>query len=168
MGKALIINGADFSLNAVEQIITGAIQQKKSQRFVVFLDYQNVCTIRQNISTSSAGGDYEILVADVQNFVGQQVRITSATPVISGAYYACFTNSLGDLNFNDIPNLGAAPGTSSILHNITPIGNTFNISATDGVTQSVLKTVPTNAKYLIVTGGFTGDLTEANFKVELA
>lgn len=169
MGKAIIIKGADFSANAVERIPTGdVLETKKSQRYVLFLDYQDICAIRQN--QSGAGGNpqnYGIIVGDVQNFVGRTIRITSATPVVSGAYYACFTNSLGDLTFDEIPNLGVAPGTLQVRHNITPIGNTFNISDVTDVTQSVNKTVPSGAKYLIVTGSFNGDLTESNFKIEL-
>ena len=169
MGKAIIIKGADFSANAVERIPTGdVLETKKSQRYVLFLDYQNICAIRQN--TSGASGNpqnYGIIVGDVQNYVGRQVRITSATPIISEAYYACFTNSLGDLTFDEIPNLGMAPSTSQIRHTITPIGNTFNISDVSDITQSVTKTVPSGAKYLIVTGSFNGNLTESNFKIEL-
>lgn len=168
MGKALIINGADFSLNAVEQINTDTIQQKKSQRGVMFLDYQEVNAIRQVASNSPTRSSYEVLVADVQNFVGQQVRITTANPIVSDAYYACFASDLGDLAFNDIPNLAVSSTTQTILHNITKIGDSFNISTIDGVTSAVTKTVPANAKYLVVTGAFTGDLTESNFKVEFA
>lgn len=166
MGKALVIKGADFSVNAVEQLGI-AIPTKKTGFYVFFLDYSGASNIQQAPSNSATGAVMKLLVADVEGFVGEDIKITAANPIVADAYYACFTASLGDLQFENIPTLGASGTNSSILHAITPI-ESFNVSTVANETKTITKTVPSGAKYLVVSGNYSEDLTDAAFKVILA
>ena len=163
MGKALVIKGADFSVNSVEQLGI-AIPKKRTGFYVFFLDYNGSTNIQQAPSNSATGAVMKLLVADVEDFVGEDIKITAATPIVASAYYACFTASLGDLQFDDISTLGSSGTNSSILHAITSI-ESFNVSTVANETETVTKTVPSGAKYLIVTGNYSEDLTDAAFKV---
>lgn len=163
MAKALIIKDADFSTNAIElRPFADVLPTKKSQFGVFYLDYNGTVKIRQ--TNDPAAATMKILVADVSAYIGRTVRITSANNVIAGAYYACFTMTLGDLSFSDIPNL--AGGSGNVDHPFSVI-ESFNVSSTDLQSATITKTIPNGAVYLVVTGNFAGDLTETNFKAEL-
>lgn len=165
MGKAIIIKGADFSANAVEQIGV-AIPQVKSLDYVLYLDYQSNSNINQlgYNSPNPLAPKLHILVADVTDFVGEEVLITSQHSVVSGANYACFTDNLGDLTFGDIQTLGSSSQSAGTNHAITII-ESFNVSTVNETRASIVKTVPSGAKYLIVTGIIDTNLPESEFKV---
>lgn len=165
MAKVLVIKDADFSTNAIELIpFADVLPTKKSQLGVLFLDYQGSAKIRQGTPDQQASTTMKILVADVSAYIGRTVQITSAHNVIAGAYYACFTATLGDLSFSNIPSLAGVTG--GLDHPFSVI-ESFNVSSTDLQSATITKTIPSGAVYLVVTGNFAGDLTEANFKAEL-
>lgn len=168
MGKNLVIKNADFSANAVEVITptpVDPITTKLSGNFVFFMDYNNAKQIQQKTPSSSTVANTKLLVADVQEFVGRTVRITSANYVVSGAYYDCFASDLGTLSFNNIPNLTSA--NPEVKTNITVI-ESFNVTTTTtGAVSTVTKVIPTGAKYLCVTARFDEGLTQEQLKVIL-
>lgn len=165
MGKVLIIKNADFSQNAIEQVALSNVPFNISFWSVNFLDYQSNKNINQLPYDSIAGQSMRLVVADVSAHVGESISITSENPIVSNAYYACFTASLGDLTYQGIPSLGGA--SSQTPHAIVPIGSTFNISSTAQQKKTITKTVPNGAKYLVFTADFGGNLTLADIKVEV-
>lgn len=153
MGKILVINGADFSENALDQVSPSYnVVTKKTQAGVQFMDFDGVCAIRQMHSKQPAATYSILMVSDVTSYIGKIIKITSATPVTSGAYYATFSSDLGTLTFNDIPTMKEIPGSGiGVNYPVTPVGEAFNISSVSKIGETITKTIPLGAKYLLVT-----------------
>lgn len=150
MGKIIVINGADFSDNALAKVTPSYnLKIKKTKNGVQFMEYQGVCAIRQVAQASTYVNYMKLLVADVRNLNGKVVQITTATPVVEGAFYCAFTSSLGGIDFNDIPELQY--GSTAVNMEVPKVGDAFNVSETDKVKDTVTKLIPTGAKYLLVT-----------------
>lgn len=171
MGKVLVINGADFSANAVETISFDGgdtLVYKRSQTGVFFLDYNNEQSIQESLNAVAA--NTRLYVYKVSAFVGRTVRITSANYVISGAYYDCFASDLGTFSFDDVPTLTGANATSSTVSKKTPITaiDTFSVtSTTTGTKTTITKVIPSGARYLLVSARFDEGLLESEVKAEL-
>lgn len=167
MGKNLIIKGADFSANAVDVIEppTTELVTKTSGFGLFFLKYTDGTRIQQETSANQVAHNTKIVVADVSEYAGRTVRITSANYVIAGADYDCFCASLGDISFNDIPNMSYSRNT--VKHAISAI-ETFNVTTTTtGEVATVSKVVPQGANYLVVTARFDEGLTDQELSVRL-
>lgn len=160
MGKVLIINGADFSANAIGQIEPSYnVPVKKTQFGVFFMDYNGECEIKQLKSSSTAAPYSKLLVANVSNYIGKTIKVTSATPIVEGAYYCAFTSDLGTFDFDDIPSLSSLSSSKDTA--VTSVGELFNVSSNDKVKATVNKVIPLGAKYLLVTIRTDGGMAES-------
>ena len=169
MGKVITIQGADFSANSLGAVNTSSnIPVKKTQTGVQYMDYQGLSAIRQLYSGSSSVNTVKMMVADVSDYVGSTISITSANAIVNGAYYACFASSLGGLNFSEIPSLSPVSANNGVNTEITKIGDSFNISDNDKTEKTITKVVPQGARYLLFTLKFGGDLNESHAGVEVA
>ena len=165
MGKRLIIKDADFSENCIGQ--EESLAMKKSGWGVSYLNYTStVNSIQRNRIQASQTS--KLFVYDVTGYVGRQVRITACHAVVSGASYCAFSADLGTFTFNDIPNLdGSQAPTDNPLNNQIGTVENFNVSVTTKVKNTITKTIPTGAKYLLLSYKSDGDLAENGVKVEL-
>ena len=165
MGRNLVIRGADFLENCISQ--GGNIQMKKSRWGVCYLNYSTTvnCIQRNRIQVSQTS---KLFVYDVTGYVGRQVRITACHAVVSGASYCAFSADLGTFTFNDIPNLdGSQAPTDSPLNNQIGTVENFNVSVTTKVKNTITKTIPSGAKYLLLSYKSDGDLAESGVKAEI-
>lgn len=89
----------------------------------------------------------QLVACDVSNYVGQNIKITANQAVIDGAYYAFFLNDILYTGYapEDLPSktTGANSGMDA-----NKIVEKFVVSATNEVTNTVIKRVPARAKYL--------------------
>lgn len=171
MGKVLLIKDANFSQNAIEQIpLADFIPTRLTNGFYVYyMSYSGTSAIRQVKTDSSAGESLKLFVADVTNYVGRTIKITAATSVYKGAKYACFASDLGGFAFDQIPSIEPMPGSQSGAQIITPVTtiSTFDVSTTIGIKTTITKTIPTGAKYLLMTINYSQGFTDNELNVEL-
>jgi len=171
MGKVLLIKGANFSQNAIEQIpLTDFIPTRLTNSFYVYyMDYSGTSAIRQLKTTSSAGASLKLFVADVTNYVGRTINITAATASLEGAHYCCFASDLGGFAFDQIPSIKPMPSSQSGGMINTPVTtiSIFDASTTDGIKTTITKTIPSGAKYLLMTIQYAQGFTDNELNVEL-
>ena len=165
MGKRLIIKDADFSENCIGQ--EEFLAMKKSGWGVSYLNYSTtVNSIQRNrIQVSQTS---KLFVYDVTGYVGRQVSITACHAVVSGASYCAFSADLGTFTFNDIPSLNGsqAPTDNPLNVQIGTVEN-FNVSVTTKVKNTIIKTIPSGVKYLLLSYKSDGDLAESGVKAEI-
>lgn len=165
MGKKLIIKNADFSENCIGR--DDSLVFKKSGWGVSYLNYSTTvnCIQRNRIATAQTS---KLFVYDVSNYVGSQIAITACHAVVSGASYCAFSADLGPLTFNDIPSLNGsqAPTDNPLNVQIGTVEN-FNVSVTTKVKNTITKTIPSGAKYLLLSYKSDGDLAESGVKAEI-
>lgn len=165
MGKKLIIKNADFSENCIGQ--DDSLVFKKSGWGACYLNFSTtVNSIQRN--RIAAAQTFKLFVYDVSEHVGEDISITTCHAVVSGASYCAFSADLGPLTFNDIPNLNGsqAPSDSGYNVQIGTIEN-FNVSSSSKVKKTIVKTIPTGARYLCLTFMSDGDLAESGVKAEI-
>lgn len=138
------------------------------------LDYQDVWKMFGAGSLATLGS--QIIGVDVSDYAGQQISITAAQSVISGANYAMFCSNLPNSYIQSLEQLDGynSFGTASdyIAEDYDNLIESFNISVVAETTNTVTKTVPADAKYLffsnlnakcsdplVVVGNTTGVLT---------
>lgn len=114
------------------------------------LDYQNVWKMFGASALSSLGS--QIIGVDVSAYAGQQISITAAQSVISGANYAMFCSNLPNAYITSLEQLDGynSFGTASdyIAESYDNLIESFMVSTVAETTNTITKIVPTNAKYL--------------------
>lgn len=114
------------------------------------LDYQDVWKMFGADALATLGS--QIIGVDVSAYAGQQISITAAQSVISGAKYAMFCSNLPNSYIQSLEQLDGynSFGTASdyIAEDYNNLIESFNISTVTETTETITKTVPTNAKYL--------------------
>lgn len=121
-----------------------AIQFYTSQTGSAPMYYQDVFKYFNNTTLESWGS--KIVIADVSNYVGKQIKIVAATSVQSGAYYAMFTSKL-PTGLDVIENLHSFTATG-YNEDKTDMLEFFNISNIDKTQRSLVITVPQGTKYV--------------------
>lgn len=106
--------------------------------------YQDVFKYFNNATLDGWGA--QIVIADVSSYIGKQIKLTAATSVQSGAYYAMFTSKL-PTGLNTIEELPSFTATG-YEEDKTDMVQYFNISNVDKTTRSFVITVPEGAKYV--------------------
>jgi hypothetical protein len=106
--------------------------------------YQDVFKYMNNTTLSGWGST--IVMADVSAYVGKRIKITAATSVQSGAFYAMFVSKLptGLDSLTNLPSFNA----SNYEEDKTDMLEYFNISNVDKTTRSIVVTVPQGAVYI--------------------
>jgi hypothetical protein len=107
--------------------------------------YQDVFKYFSNATLEELGA--QIVIADVSAYVGKQIKLTAATSVVTGAYYAMFTSKL-PTGLDAIENLSSFTATG-YNEDKTDMLEFFNISNVDKTTKSLVITVPQGTKYVV-------------------
>lgn len=167
MGKVLLIKDANFSQNAIEQIPLADFipTRMTNSSHVFYMDYSGTSAIRQLKGTNSAGTPLKLFVADVTNYVGRTIKITAATSYLEGAHYGCFASDLGGFAFDQVPSIGPAQ-VDTIITPVTTI-SVFDVSTAMGVKTTITQSIPTGAKYLLMTINYSQGFTDNELNVEL-
>lgn len=139
MGKSLIIKGADFSQNSIQESIT----YKISPLHYHYISY----TAGNNIHRTADTYNEYLVVADVRAYRGKTLKIKSSNYVISGAYYDCFSEDLGIVQYDNIPNLNWGENE---IHPINTVIESFNVSTTDRQPNTITKVIPNTANYVVI------------------
>ncbi len=164
MSKILVINGADFSENSAGKVLFNSYLLKVGRFGTLFLDYEDRKAIME--AANPAVLTEKIFVYNLNpSLAGKTISITAINNVIQNAYYNAFAQDLGNLSFLDIPNLsgeGVSP-SKPIYYDIqeSSIIETFNVSITDKDINTITKTIPTGANYLLVSSFVSSDFPEA-------
>lgn len=138
MGKSLIIKGADFSQNSIQESLNYKISP---------LHYHYIATAGNYLQRTADTYNEYFIVADVRAYRGKTLKIKSSNYVISGAYYDCFSEDLGNIQYDDIPNLN---WNINELHSINNVIENFNVSTTDRQPNIITKVIPNTANYVII------------------
>lgn len=133
--------GGDVNYDNVEAT---AIQFYASPKGNAPMYYQDVFKYFNN--TTLEGWGSQIVIADVSAYVGKQIKLTAATSVQSGAYYAMFTSKL-PTGLDAIENLPSFTATG-YSEDKTDMLEFFNISNIDKTSRSFVITVPQGTKYV--------------------
>lgn len=114
------------------------------------LDYQDVWKMFGAGTLATLGS--QIIGVDVSAYAGQTITITAAQSVIAEANYAMFCSNLPNAYIKSLAELDGynSFGTASeyIAENYDNLIESFNISTVKETTNTITKTIPTNAKYL--------------------
>lgn len=109
--------------------------------------YQDVFKYFNNSTLQSMKA--QAIMVDVSNYIGREIKITSANAVIDGAYYAMFTSKL-PTGCESLEALSSFTATG-YEEDKTDMVNYFNVSTTNNVTNTITVTVPSGATYLAFT-----------------
>lgn len=139
MGKSLIIKGADFSQNSIQE----SLNYKISPFHYHYLSYITGDNLQR---TNDTINEY-LIVADVRAYRGKTLKIKTSNYVISGAYYNCFSEDLGIMQYDNIPNLN---WEINEIHPINTVIENFNVSTIDRQPNIVTKLIPNTANYVII------------------
>lgn len=126
---------------------TTPITTYKSGKGNAVMYYQDVFKYFSNATLSSYGA--EIVMADVSQYVGKEIKITAANAVIDGAYYTIFTTKL-PTGCDSLSGLSSFTATG-YEEDKTDMIQYFNVSTTDKTQRSMVITVPQGATYLAFT-----------------
>jgi len=139
MGKTLIIKGADFSRNSIQE----SINYKISPFYYHYLSY----TVGNNIQRTNDTINEYLVVADVRAYRGKTLKIKTSNYVIADAYYNCFCEDLGIVQYDNIPNLNWEVNE---IHPINTVIENFNVSTTDRQPNTITKVIPNTANYVVI------------------
>ena len=109
--------------------------------------YQDVFKYFNNATLDGWGAN--IIISDVSQYRGKQIKIKAATSVQASAYYAMFTSKL-PTGLTTIEALSTFTATG-YSEDKTDMLTYFNISTIDKTARSIVVTVPDNAQYLTFT-----------------
>lgn len=140
MGKTLIIKGADFSQNSIQE----SIDYKISPFHYHYLSYT---TTGNNIQRTNDTINEYLIVARVSAYRGKTLKIKTSNYVRADAYYNCFSEDLGIVQYDNIPNLNWEINTFNPIN--TVIEN-FNVSTTDRQPNTITKVIPNTANYVLI------------------
>ncbi len=104
-------------------------------------------------STTLVNYGSKILMVDVSDYIGKQLKLTVAQAVIENAYYTILTSKL-PTGLDSLENLTSFNGSGYIEDN-TDMLDYSNTSTTDKTTRTTVITVPAGAKYLAITNLYT-------------
>lgn len=126
---------------------TTPLTMYKSAEGNAVMYYQDVFKYFNNTTLQNTKA--QIIMVDVSDLVGKEIKITSANAVIDGAYYATFTTKLptGCESLDVLASFTA----SGYEEDKTDMINYFNVSTEGYVTNSLVTTVPQGAVYLAFT-----------------
>lgn len=114
------------------------------------LDYKNVWKMFG--AEALATLESQIIGVDVSAYAGQTITITAAQSVIAEANYAMFCSNLPNAYIKSLAELDGynSFGTAAdyIAESYDNLIGSFNISTVNETTNTITKTIPTNAKYL--------------------
>lgn len=149
MGKGLIIKGADFHVNAIENVnnITEITSNAKiSGLHRQFINYPSGGNDNQFMYAANALANKRIFTLDVSSYVGRTIILYSAqlfdpSSYIGGLWYACFASSVSV----------ALPwtGTSAVQNAVTPVAMIDGKG--NGEMETYTLVVPQGANYLVIT-----------------